>query len=296
MLSPRGPYRFFATVHEQRAGLHDPACRVAERTLWRTAWHPEGPATLRAHLEAPDRLVVETWGPGAEAALESAPGVLGLDDDPSAFQPQHEGVARLLRKTPGVHLTRVPDLLRVLVQVILQQRVTWQEAVRSWCGLLRQYGAPAPGPEPELRLCPEPQVLAQLPLHAYAALGVEGRRAKAVVEVAIVHRRIAELASMSYADAAARLLAIPGVGPWTAGMTLGHGLGDPDAVVPGDAGLPQLVTWAFTGRPVKDDAAMLELLEPFRPHRFRVVRLLHESGLKAPRTAPGRRLGPLPGR
>ena len=47
---------------------------------------------------------------------------------------------------------------------------------------------------------------------------------------------------------------------------------------------------------IEDDAAMLEHLEPFRPHRFRVVRLLQASGLKAPRGAPRRRLGPLPGR
>lgn len=296
VLTLKGPYRLFATLHHQRAGLYDPACRISDRALWRTARLPEGPVTLHGHHEAPERVVVEAWGPGADAALESAPALLGLEDDPDSFQPEHEGVVRLVKRCPGLRLPRVPDVFRALVQVILHQRVTWQEATRSWRLLLERHGEPAPGPDPELRLLPEAQRLARLPLHEYAALGLEARRAKAVVEVAIVHRRVEELLSMSAEDAQARLLAIRGIGGWSAGMTMGHGLGWADAEIPGDAGLPQLVTWAFTGAPVKDDAAMLEHLEPFRPHRFRVVRLLQESGLKAPRGAPRRRLGPLPGR
>ena len=256
----------------------------------------EGPATLHVVHEAPDRLVAEAWGPGAEALLEVTPELLGLHDDPEAFRPEHPGVARLVKRVPGLRLPRMPDILRVLVQAILHQRVTWQEAAASWRRLLEQHGAPAPGPDPSLRVLPEPLALAQLPLHAYAALGIEGRRAKAVVEVSIVHRRVAELVQMTPEAAEARLRAIPGVGAWTAGAAMGHGLGHADAVQPGDAGLPQLVTWAFTGAPVKDDDAMLAVLAPFRPHRFRVVRLLQEAGVKAPRRAPGRRLGPLPGR
>jgi hypothetical protein len=39
-----------------------------------------------------------------------------------------------------------------------------------------------------------------------------------------------------------------------------------------------MIGWTLTGRPI-DDAAMVELLEPMRPHRYRVVRLLEVSGL-----------------
>jgi len=39
-----------------------------------------------------------------------------------------------------------------------------------------------------------------------------------------------------------------------------------------------MIGWTLLGRPV-DDAVMLELLEPMRPHRHRVVRLLEASGL-----------------
>jgi 3-methyladenine DNA glycosylase/8-oxoguanine DNA glycosylase len=63
-------------------------------------------------------------------------------------------------------------------------------------------------------------------------------------------------------------------------MTLGFALGDPDAVPVGDLHLPHLVAWALAGEHAATDARMLELLEPFRGHRARVVRLLEESGIR----------------
>ncbi len=39
-----------------------------------------------------------------------------------------------------------------------------------------------------------------------------------------------------------------------------------------------MIGWTLIGRPV-DDAGMIELLEPVRPHRYRAVRLLEASGL-----------------
>jgi hypothetical protein len=41
----------------------------------------------------------------------------------------------------------------------------------------------------------------------------------------------------------------------------------------------------MVGRPL-DDACMLELLEPWRPHRYRVIRLLECSGSAKPRFGP----------
>jgi 3-methyladenine DNA glycosylase/8-oxoguanine DNA glycosylase len=46
--------------------------------------------------------------------------------------------------------------------------------------------------------------------------------------------------------------------------------------VVGDFHLSQAVGWALVGRPLDDDG-MVELLEPWRPHRYRVVRLLELS-------------------
>ncbi len=84
----------------------------------------------------------------------------------------------------------------------------------------------------------------------------------------------------------AALGAVPGIGPWTTGCLAALTWGDRDAVLPGDSGIPSLVGWVLAGRHRADDAAMLDLLEPHRPHRYRVLGLVMASGRRPPRTAP----------
>ena len=72
---------------------------------------------------------------------------------------------------------------------------------------------------------------------------------------------------------------------------MGFVLGDPDAVPTGDLHLPHEVAWALAGEESADDARMLELLEPFRGHRFRLLRLLLAAGrIHLGRSAARRRL------
>ena len=66
--------------------------------------------------------------------------------------------------------------------------------------------------------------------------------------------------------------------------------GDADAVPVGDWHLPGHVGNALAGEPRADDARMLELLEPFRPHRGRVLRLLVSGVAAPPRRAPRARI------
>ncbi|MGH2687137.1 MAG: DNA-3-methyladenine glycosylase 2 family protein, partial [Actinomycetota bacterium] len=49
---------------------------------------------------------------------------------------------------------------------------------------------------------------------------------------------------------------------------------------------PHQVSWALAGEPRGDDARMLELLEPYRGHRGRVVRLIVAAGIGPPRRGP----------
>ncbi|EUA14576.1 putative endonuclease [Mycobacterium kansasii 732] len=94
------------------------------------------------------------------------------------------------------------------------------------------------------------------------------------------------LTAVPAAQAREALTSLPGVGVWTAAETAQRAFGDPDAVSVGDYHIPKMIGWTLLGHPV-DDAGMLELLEPMRPHRHRVVRLLEASGLaREPRRGP----------
>jgi 3-methyladenine DNA glycosylase/8-oxoguanine DNA glycosylase len=76
------------------------------------------------------------------------------------------------------------------------------------------------------------------------------------------------------------------VGRWTAAEVAIVALGDADAVSVGDYHLPHQVAWALAGQSRGDDARMIELLEPYRGHRGRVIRLLEAGGITAPRFGP----------
>jgi 3-methyladenine DNA glycosylase/8-oxoguanine DNA glycosylase len=76
------------------------------------------------------------------------------------------------------------------------------------------------------------------------------------------------------------------MGPWSAAEIARVALGDADAVSIGDYHLPHQVSWALAGEPRGSDERMLELLEPYRGHRCRVLRLLFAAGIEAPRYGP----------
>ena len=147
-------------------------------------------------------------------------------------------------------------------------------------GWSRGYGEPAPGP-PELRLrapaagrrrwprCPTTPSTRSASSSA-APSTIRRATARAAWLEAIVDLPIEE--------AYARMTALPGIGPWTAAEVAVRALGDPDAVSVGDFHLPNLVAFALAGEPRADDARMLELLEPWRGERARVIRLLELSG------------------
>ena len=63
-------------------------------------------------------------------------------------------------------------------------------------------------------------------------------------------------------------------------------LGDADAVPVGDYNLPHSVGYALEGTPRSTDERMLELLDPYRGHRARVIRLIGVAGISAPRFGP----------
>jgi len=265
-------------------GPGDPTMRLTRTRAWRATRTTEGPAAI-AIEHRPGEVVAEAWGAGADRVLADLPALLGLDDDPSALVPAHPLVAELARRMPGLRIGRTGAVLEALVPAILEQKVTGSEAYRAFRGLVRTFGEPAPGPL-GLSLPPTPARLAALPYHAFHPLGVERRRADTVRRAAARAARVEEAAALAPAVATERLTSLPGVGAWTAAEVVARALGDPDAVSVGDFHLPSLVAWALAGEPRADDARMLELLEPYRGQRGRVIRLLEASGLAAPRYGP----------
>lgn len=273
------------TLSIHRRGNGDPTMETAPGRVIRATRTADGPATIELTHRG-DRIALQAWGPGADRLLAAAPALVGLDDDRSGFQPAHHPlVAALDRRHPGIRVGRTGAVLEALIPAILEQKVTGTEAWRGLRGLIRTWGEPAPGPF-RLRLLPAPAAIAAMPYHAFHPHGIERRRADLVRRVCDRADRFEEVVGLPRDAAWARLTALPGIGPWTAAEVALRALGDPDALSVGDFHLPNLVAFTLAGEIRGDDARMVELLEPWRGHRARVIRLLEASGLRPPAFGP----------
>lgn len=285
---PGFPLDVARTLLPLRRGPADPAYRTTgDGAVWRASRTPAGIGTLRV-LARPAEGTVEAdaWGPGAAWLLDRLPALLGAQDDPAGLVLPPGPLREAQRRAAGVRLTRTGLVLESLVPAILEQKVTTDEAYRAWRTLLRDFGTPAPGPAEGMRVAPSAREWSLVPSWEWHRAGVDPKRAATVQRVVRLAPRLEEASAMEHTEAFARLTAVPGVGVWTAAETLQRSNGDPDAVSVGDYHLPNLVGWALAGRPRSDDAQMLALLEPFRPHRHRLCRLLMSTGTHAPATVP----------
>jgi 3-methyladenine DNA glycosylase/8-oxoguanine DNA glycosylase len=286
----RYPLDLRLTLAPLRRGPYDPTIHVSTGRAWRATRTLDGPASV-ALVHVGDQLRAEAWGPGADRVLADIPALLGLDDDPAPIPAGHPLIARLARRDTGIRIPRTLAVVESLVPAILEQKVTSDEAHRAAIGLIRVHGEPAPGPaEWRLRLPPTPAILAALPYYAYHPFGIEQRRAELIRRIASRASWFEAIVDLPLPDAYARLTAVSGIGPWTAAEVGVRALGDADAVSIGDFHLPNLVAYALAGEPRGNDARMLELLEPYRGQRARVMRLLELSGIRPPRYGP--RLAP----
>lgn len=261
------------------------SARVSSGEVWRATLTPEGPATVHLLHSSEGFVHVQAWGPGASWAASRAGALCGEEDNAAGFAPQHQFLAQVHKRNPGVRLPKTSAVFEALVPAVLGQKVTGIESRRSYERLVDALGEPAPGPV-RLTVPPAARVLARTPYWTFHTFGIERRRADVIIGAARSASRLEETVSMGMAGAYQRLQAFSGIGPWTAALVASAALGDPDAVPVGDYNLPHSVGYALEGTPRSTDERMLELLEPYRGHRARVIRLIALAGVSAPRFGP----------
>lgn len=260
---------------------HDPTVRLTGSTFQRATWTPDGAAEIHLHF-ADGRVRAEAWGDGASWLLDRLDGLVGLLDDVSTFDPEHDRLRRLWPSHQNTRIVATSTLWHDLAALILQQRVRFVDAADSWRRLVRAWGEPAPGPG-DLRLPPGATDIARRAYAEFHRFGIERSRAHVLIDAARVVGRLEGRIDEPWDAFAPRLGSVRGIGPWTLAGVQSLTFGSADAVLVGDVGAPRSVAWFFAREERVDDARMLELLEPFRPHRFRVLQLVMASGDSPPR-------------
>jgi 3-methyladenine DNA glycosylase/8-oxoguanine DNA glycosylase len=286
---PNWPCAVGTTLSILRKGGADPTFRTDDDgTVWRGIRTPEGTATLRLRARPADGEVhAHAWGDGAGWALESVPSMLGADDDPAGFAPTHPVLADAHRRRPHWRVCRTGLVMEALVPVIIEQKVTGQEALGAFRKLVHRFGerAPGAGAERGVWVQPSAETLRMVPSWEWLRLHIDPARSRAVVRAAQVAPSLERTAGLAHDEADRRMRSLPGIGVWTSAEVRFRAHGDADAVSFGDYHIAKNVGWALTGQEVDDDG-LAELLEPYRPHRYRVQRLVELAGLSRPRRGP----------
>jgi 3-methyladenine DNA glycosylase/8-oxoguanine DNA glycosylase len=239
---------------------------------------PHGPLLYEA-AQSGATVVLRVRGPAAtppaarDAALASARRWIGADDpdvDLTEITADHGPLHHAARRLGPIRLSAVPRVQEALGRAVLGalvQRVEAARAVTRVAALLGEAADP-------LATWPTAATVGRTPAHVLRRCGVS-RRAAAALHAGALDATALERVRDDPAVLDRRLRALPGVGAWTSGEARRH-LGDPDAVPPGDDGLPRIVCHALAG--LEDaactDAAMFALLAPYEGQRGRVVRLV----------------------
>jgi AraC family transcriptional regulator of adaptative response / DNA-3-methyladenine glycosylase II len=209
------------------------------------------------------------------AAVTRCRRMLDLDADPQAVDEvlsADPALAPLVADAPGRRVPASPDAAELAVRAVLGQQVSVAGARTLTARLLRTAGTPLPEPVGSLtHAFPRPEALTDADLTAVGLTGAR-RRTVAALAHALADGTVALDPGADRAAAEHALLALPGVGPWTAALVALRGLADPDVWLPGDLALRRSL--ALLGSSDADAAAR------WRPWRSYAV--LHLWALAVP--------------
>jgi 3-methyladenine DNA glycosylase/8-oxoguanine DNA glycosylase len=288
---PSYPVDVRLTLSDLRHGHGDPCHRVtADGAVWRTSRMASGPVSYRLTQADRHEIHADAWGAGAVELIEAVPLLLGSQDSPETFEPRHPLLTESHRRLVGLRVPHTGRVMESLIPAVLEQKVIGRDATDAWRRLVTRHGDLAPGPAPAgMRVVPDAERWQALPSWDWHQAGVEQRRAKTARICATYASKLERVAANSPTDPAALyrlLLALPGVGPWTAAQVGHRALGDADALPVGDYHLAAMTGWALAGTTLTDDDVE-QFYEPWRPHRYRAVRMLELTpGTTAPRRGP----------
>jgi len=221
------------------------------------------------------------------AAVQRCRRLLDLDADPEAvtsYLSADPVLGPLARACPGRRSPGHVDGNELALRAVLGQQVSVAAARRLGSRLVAAYGKPLERPDGSLTHCfPTAETLADADP---ATLPMPRARAAALTGLATAlasgHLSLDPGAERDLAEE--RLLALPGIGPWTAAYIRMRALSDPDAFLPGDAGVLGALArlgavgsvLAGTGsaarvRSARVASAVTQLAESWRPWRSYAV-------------------------
>jgi AraC family transcriptional regulator of adaptative response / DNA-3-methyladenine glycosylase II len=219
---------------------------VGEGWYERSLALPHGPGVVRVQLVGRPTGYVPCSFSLADArdlapALERTRRLLDADCDPVAVDEQLGGdrlLAPLVRRRPGLRVPGHVDGVELAARAVLGQQVSVAGARTLAARLVAAHGEPLAlsGDHQVTHLFPSADALAAIDPETIAMPRARGR-ALATIAGALAGGSVVLDRSADRGETRAALLALPGIGPWTADYIGLRALGDPDLFLAGDIGV-----------------------------------------------------------
>ena len=178
---------------------------------------------------------------------------------------------------PAESRERPSDVYAALLRAIAGQQLSVRAAEAIYRRLLERFGGRAPTPE---------EILADDPDALRTAAGLSHAKTSALRSLAehvlAGELQLARLKELPDEQVTRELVAVKGIGEWTAQMFLIFTLARPDVLPVGDLGIKHAFRRAYGLDEIPSKDAMIELAEPWRPYRTRGSEYLWRSLATSP--------------
>jgi DNA-3-methyladenine glycosylase II len=169
-----------------------------------------------------------------------------------------------------------PDAYGALLRAIVGQQLSTKAARTIYLRVCDLFGGSTPSPEQLLEAGEE----------ELRGCGLSGRKVEYVRDLAVHvldgELELDRLGDLSDEEAIAEIVAVRGLGQWTAEMFLLFHLERPDVLSGGDLGIRKAVQIEYGLKEMPTPQRVLEIGEPWRPHRSLASLYLWESLANVP--------------
>jgi DNA-3-methyladenine glycosylase II len=204
-----------------------------------------------------------------EAARRLAARILGLSSEADKFERQFASdplLGELIERQKGLRIPLTPDPWEALAWAIMGQQISLKVAVMLRRNLISAVGSLHSS---GLRAHPSAAVVAAMEEPELRALKFSGSKAEYLLAAARAVTQgklpVNEMHAMPPEQAASLAAAVRGIGPWTIQYFFLRGLGLPDCLPAGDAGLAQGLARLRGERPAEKQ--IREIMAPYSPWR-----------------------------
>jgi DNA-3-methyladenine glycosylase II len=283
-LVPRGPFSLAASI-QFLEGFTPAAYNGSADSVLELAFPVEGSwqtAGVRVR-QAAGHVTAEIVSPGepgpdlVAAVRSQVERILSLDVDGSGFLAvgERDPVAgEIQRRYPGLRPVGFWSPYEAAAWTIIGHRIRITQAAVIKARMAEQLGEPVSFGGRVVHAFPAPQRLAGLDTFP----GLAGRKPewlRALAQAALDGQLdTARLRAMPHEDAMADLKKLPGIGDFSAGLTLLRGAGDPDAVPSQEPRLARAMALAYGLPGPATPEQIREISENWRPYRTWVTLLL----------------------